>query len=194
MKSRFNTLTSDNIVAHLADIFGSSGAQQYLGEPVTMAQHMLQAASLADHQGQSKTVVAAALLHDIGHFTNDFGTFSMEDTLDLKHEVYGAKVLAPFFPEKVTQCVRHHVSAKRYLCATRSEYFSQLSDASVHSLKLQGGPMSADEVTDFETNPHLKEIIQVRLLDDSGKVADMKTHPFAYFQPVLQTLVDEHFS
>ena len=187
-----NTLTSSTIVAHLSDIFGHSGAQQYLGEPVTMAQHMLQAASLADQQGRSKTVVAAALLHDIGHFTNDFGTFSMADTLDLKHETYGANVLAPFFPEKVTQCVRHHVAAKRYLCATRPTYFSQLSDASVHSLKLQGGAMNADEVCEFETNPHLKEIIQVRLLDDTGKVANLKTYPFVYFQTLLQSLVNEH--
>jgi len=137
-------------------------------------------------------VIAAALLHDIGHFTNDFGTFSMEDTLDLKHEIYGAKVLAQFFPEKVTQCVRHHVAAKRYLCATRPEYFSQLSDASVHSLRLQGGPMNAEEVTEFETNSHLNEIIQVRLLDDTGKVANLRTYPFVYFQTILQRLVDEH--
>ena len=194
MKSRFKNLTSDNIVAHLSDIFGHRGAQEYLGEPVTIGQHMLQGASAANHQGHSKEVIAAALLHDIGHFTNDFGTFSMEDTLDLKHEVYGAKVLAPFVPETVTQCVHHHVSAKRYLCATRLEYFSQLSDASVHSLKLQGGPMSADEVTEFETNSHLKEIIQVRLLDDTGKIAGITTRPFAYFETVLQTLVDEHCS
>ena len=116
----------------------------------------------------------------------------MADTLDLKHETYGANVLAPFFPEKVTQCVRHHVAAKRYLCATRPAYFSQLSDASVHSLKLQGGAMNADEVCEFETNPHLKEIIQVRLLDDTGKVANLKTYPFVYFQTLLQSLVNEH--
>lgn len=192
MESSNNRLTSNTIVAHLSDIFGHSGAQQYLGEPVTMAQHMLQAASLADQQGHSKAVIAAALLHDIGHFTNDFGTFSMEDTLDLKHEIYGAEVLAQFFPEKVTQCVRHHVAAKRYLCATRPEYFSQLSDASVHSLRLQGGPMNAEEVTEFETNSHLNEIIQVRLLDDTGKVANLRTYPFVYFQTILQRLVDEH--
>ena len=192
MKSRFKNLTSDNIVAHLSDIFGHRGAQEYLGEPVTIGQHMLQGASAANHQGHSKEVIAAALLHDIGHFTSDFGTFSMADTQDRKHEVFGAKVLAPFFPEKVTQCVRHHVSAKRYLCATREEYFSQLSDASVHSLKLQGGPMDAEEVTEFETNPHLKEIIQVRLLDDAGKVTDMQTHNFAYFENILQELVDQH--
>ena len=157
-----------------------------------MAQHMLQGASLAEHQGHSNIVIAAALLHDIGHFTSDFGTFSMDDSHDRQHEVYGAKVLAPFFPESVTQCVRHHVSAKRYLCATRSEYFSKLSAASVHSLKLQGGPMTALEVSQFETNPYLQSIIKVRLVDDGGKVANLKTRSFKDFEQLLQNLVDEH--
>ena len=192
MNSRVEELTASNIVAHLSDIFKRRGATEYLGEAVTMAQHMLQGASLAVHQGHSNAVVAAALLHDIGHFNSEFGTFDMNDTLDRQHEVFGAKVLAPFFPEKVTQCVRHHVAAKRYLCATRGEYFSQLSAASVHSLQLQGGPMSATEVLEFEANPHLQDIIQVRLLDDGGKVADLQTYPFAYFVDLLQALVDQH--
>jgi len=192
MKSRFKQLTASNIVAHLGDVFEHCGAEEYLGEPVTMAQHMLQGASLAVHQGLSNAVIAAALLHDIGHFTSEFGTFAMTDTHDRQHEVFGAKVLAPFFPAKVTQCVRHHVAAKRYLCATRSEYFSQLSAASVHSLQLQGGPMSATEVLEFEANTHLKDIIQVRLLDDAGKVADLQTYDFAYFVDLLQALVDQH--
>lgn len=192
MDSKFKQLSKDTIVAHLAGIFAHSGAQQYLGEPVTMAQHMLQAASLAQHQGCSEAVIAAALLHDIGHFTNDFGTFSMADTLDLQHEIYGAKVLAPFFPAKVTQCVRYHVAAKRYLCATKAAYFSQLTKASVHSLHLQGGPMGKDEVAQFETNPHLEDIVQVRLLDDAGKVANIKTYPFAHFKNLLQALVNKH--
>jgi predicted HD phosphohydrolase len=92
----------------------------------------------------------------------------------------------------VTQCVRHHVSAKRYLCATRSEYFSKLSAASVHSLKLQGGPMTALEVSQFETNPYLQSIIKVRLMDDGGKVANLKTRSFSDFEQLLQNLVDEH--
>jgi predicted HD phosphohydrolase len=192
MKSRFKQLTASDIVAHLGNVFQHCGAEEYLGEPVTMAQHMLQGASLAVHQGLSNSVIAAALLHDIGHFTSEFGTFAMTDTHDRRHEVFGAKVLAPFFPEKVTQCVRHHVAAKRYLCATRSEYFSQLSAASVHSLQLQGGPMSATEVLEFEANPHLQDIIQVRLLDDAGKVADLHTYDFAYFVDLLQALVDQH--
>ena len=192
MKSRFKQLTASNIVAHLGDVFEFCGAEEYLGEPVTMAQHMLQGASLAVHQGLSNAVIAAALLHDIGHFTSEFGTFAMTDTHDRQHEVFGAKVLAPFFPAAVTQCVRHHVAAKRYLCATRGEYFSQLSAASVHSLQLQGGPMSATEVLEFEANPHLQDIIQVRLLDDAGKVADLQTYPFTHFVDLLQALVDQH--
>ena len=192
MQNQIKSLTPSNIVAHLGHIFHHSGSQAYLGEPVTMAQHMLQGASLAEHQGHSNIVIAAALLHDIGHFTSDFGTFSMDDSHDRQHEVYGAKVLAPFFPESVTQCVRHHVSAKRYLCATRTEYFSQLSAASVHSLKLQGGPMTALEVSQFETNPYLQSIIKVRLVDDGGKVAHLKTRSFRDFEQLLQNLVDEH--
>ncbi len=98
MQNHIKSLTPSNIVAHLGHIFHHSGSQAYLGEPVTMAQHMLQGASLAEHQGHSNIVIAAALLHDIGHFTSDFGTFSMDDSHDRQHEVYGAKVLAPFFP------------------------------------------------------------------------------------------------
>ena len=88
--------------------------------------------------------------------------------------------------------MRHHVSAKRYLCATRSAYFSQLSAASVHSLSLQGGPMHPDEVVQFETNPYLEEIIQVRLVDDAGRVEHVKPLPFCYFTGLLQDLVDDH--
>ncbi|HCH33024.1 MAG TPA: phosphodiesterase, partial [Oceanospirillaceae bacterium] len=60
------------------------------------------------------------------------------------------------------------------------------------SLQLQGGPMSATEVLEFEANPHLQDIIQVRLLDDAGKVADLQTYPFTHFVDLLQALVDQH--
>lgn len=185
-------LNSSNIVAYIGDIFQNRGAEEYLGEAVTMAQHMLQGASLAVHQRKSNAVIAAALLHDIGHFSGEFGTFSMDDEHDRRHEVSGAKVLEPFFPDRITQCVHHHVAAKRYLCATREDYFATLSDASVHSLQLQGGPMSAEEATDFAKNPYLEDIIQVRYLDDSGKVADMETYDYAYFVDLLQEQVDLH--
>jgi [1-hydroxy-2-(trimethylamino)ethyl]phosphonate dioxygenase len=185
-------LTPATIVDFLADIFARRGGEEYLGEPVTMAQHMLQAASFAEQAGQAEEVIVAALLHDIGHFTGAFGTYSPDDTEDRHHEDAGGEVLAPFFPPRVVDCVRHHVAAKRYLCATRPAYFKQLSPASVHTLRLQGGPMRAHEVAAFERNPHLNDIIKVRVYDEAGKQADMATPSFAHYAPMVQRVVDAH--
>ena len=187
-------LTQGTIVAFLADIFARRGGEEYLGEPVTLAEHMLQGATIAEKNRQSEEIIVAALLHDIGHFTSEFGTYSPDDTEDRFHEEAGAQVLEQFFPSIVTDCVRYHVAAKRYLCATRPEYFGRLSEASVHSLNLQGGPMSGDEISEFEKNPNLEKIIAVRYLDDAGKYADMETPNFAHFAPMVQRIVDTHFA
>ena len=191
-KRGFSSLTRDNIVDFLADIFERRGDEEYLGEPVTMAEHMLQGATLAEQAGQDEVIIVAALLHDIGHFTSEFGTFSMDDTEDRYHEEAGAAFLQRFFPSVVTDCVRYHVAAKRYLCATRPDYFKRLSQASVHSLDLQGGPMDDEEVDEFEKNPNLDQIIQVRYLDEAGKRADMTTPAFSHFAPIVQRVVDQH--
>ena len=185
-------LTRENIVEFLAGIFERRGGEEYLGEPVTMAEHMLQGAHFAEQRGERDDIIVAALLHDIGHFTSEFGTFSMDDTEDRLHEEAGARVLERFFPPVVTDCVRHHVAAKRYLCAVSPEYFDRLSEASVHSLNLQGGPMSNEEVVEFERNPHLADIVKVRHLDEEGKVAGLTTPPFAHFAPLVQQVVDRH--
>ena len=190
----FSTLSKSNVVDFLEDIFSRRGGEEYLGEPVTMAEHMLQGATLAEQNGEDELIIVAALLHDIGHFTSEFGTFTMDDTQDKYHEDAGARVLENFFPPLVIDCVKYHVAAKRYLCAVRPEYFNELSDASVHSLNLQGGPMDAAEVRAFEAKPNLNQIIAVRLLDDAGKSADMKTPSFSYFAPMVQRVVDKYSS
>lgn len=185
-------LSQQTIVAFLADIFERRGSEEYLGEPVTMAEHMLQGAYLAEQQGENEEIIVAALLHDVGHFTSEFGTFSMDDIHDNYHEEAGARILERFFPNIVIDCVRHHVAAKRYICATDPNYFAQLSEASTHSLKLQGGPMSAEEVAEFEKHSNVREIVKVRYLDDAAKVADMATPGFAHYAPMVQRVVDAH--
>lgn len=185
-------LTPDTIVDFIADIFARRGGEEYLGEPVTMAQHMLQGATIAERNGLPEEIVVAALLHDIGHFTSEFGTYSPDDTEDRHHEEAGAAVLEPFFPAVITDCVKYHVAAKRYLCATRPDYFRRLSPASVHTLELQGGPMNPEEVEAFEKNPNLDAILQVRFLDEAGKRADMETPGFDHFAPMVQRQVDAH--
>lgn len=187
-------LSSKNIVAFLADIFERRGGEEYLGEPVTMAEHMLQSAWFAEQAGEPDIVVVAALLHDIGHFTSEFGMFLMDDTKDRFHEEAGADILAGFFPYLVTDCVRHHVAAKRYLCAVDPEYIARLSDASIHSLNLQGGPMDSKEVEEFEAIPDYESVVRVRRYDDAGKVAGLSTRTFQDYGPVVQKIVDGHMA
>ena len=100
-----NNLTSQNVVSFIKDIFERRGAEEYLGERVTIAEHMLQAATLAEKEGCSETIIVAALLHDIGHFTSEFGSFSMNDEVDKLHEDAGARILERFFPNQVVDCV-----------------------------------------------------------------------------------------
>jgi len=184
------TLDARTIVPFLADIFERRGAEDYLGEPVTMAEHMLQGAWLAEQDKASDELVAAALLHDIGHYTSEFGTYSPDDTEDKHHDDAGAEVLAPFFPPVVTECVRLHVAAKRYLCATDPSYFARLSQASAHTLSLQGGPMSDAEVAEFRSSPFYREAVRVRIWDEGGKIAGLKTRQFNDYAPLLQRVVD----
>ena len=113
----------------------------------------------------------------------------MNDTKDRFHEEAGARLLEPFLPGVVVDCVRFHVAAKRYLCATDAGYFATLSPASVHSLKLQGGPMNPEEVAEFETRPNRRAIIAVRYLDDAGKKVGRPTPGFAHFAPMLRRMV-----
>jgi phosphonate degradation associated HDIG domain protein len=183
-------LDRSNIVEFIADIFERRGAESYLGEQVSMSEHMLQGAVLAEAEGAPEELVAAALLHDIGHYTSEFGPMSLGDARDNYHEESGAMVLAPFFPAVITECVRLHVPAKRYLCATDKGYHDRLSEASKHTLMLQGGPMSAKEVKDFESNPFHREAVRVRIWDDEGKKPGVVTPEFRHYVPLLQRVVE----
>jgi phosphonate degradation associated HDIG domain protein len=185
-------LNRSSIVPFLSDVFGERGAEEYLGEPVTVAEHMLQGAMLAEKDKAGDDLIAAALLHDIGHFTSSFGTYSPGDTEDRHHDEEGARLLEPFFPPVVVECVRLHVAAKRYLCATDPAYFSKLSSASVHTLSFQGGPMSEEEVAAFGQNPFHKEAVRVRLWDEEAKRPGIATPPFSHYAPLLQRVVDRH--
>ena len=181
-------------LAIIEDIFVNHGSQDYLGEDVTMAEHMMQAAHMAESQGADDLTVTGALLHDIGHFTSAFGTFTMADTHDRYHEDAGAAVLEGLFPEAVIAMVQHHVAAKRYLCATDQRYYDDLSDASKHSLKLQGGPMSDDEVKAFAENPHLDRILTVRRCDDGGKVKGTDTPALGHYLKIVARVLEDHYA
>ena len=191
MKSPGQTnLTLDNIVAFPGNIFIHHGAISYLGEQVTTSEHMLQGALLAEEANAPDALIAGILLHDIGHYIHEFSHAAFVQDIDDYHDKVGAALLAPFFPTMVTACIGCHVAAKRYLCATESDYFDRLSPASVHTLRLQGGPMSESETAKFANNPELEFLLQVRIWDEEAKVPGKKTRSFAYYAPLLESLVD----
>ncbi|MEX0502375.1 HD domain-containing protein [Alphaproteobacteria bacterium LSUCC0719] len=196
MADATSELTPSTIIPFLDGIFTRRGADEYLGEPVTIGEHMLQAAHFAQRDGHEEQVIVAALLHDIGHFTGEFigmplpsGTMFLEDQTDRQHENAGAAVLEQFFPDLVVDCCRYHVAAKRYLCAREPGYFDRLSEASVHSLNLQGGPMNDEEAAAFEAHPNFDAIIAVRRYDEAGKEVGMVVPPFSTYLPMLERMV-----
>jgi phosphonate degradation associated HDIG domain protein len=184
-----NAVNATNIVDYIADVFDRRGTESYLGEEVSMAQHMLQAAQQAEMSQAEPELVVAALLHDIGHYSNEIPDHVLMQGTNNYHEEAGANFLADYFPLSVTEPIRQHVATKRYLCATDPEYYSRLSEASVYTLKVQGGPMSRDEVAEFEKSPYLELCIKVRIWDDRGKDPE-KPHPdFSHYREILQSLV-----
>lgn len=172
----------------IAALFASEGAAEYFGEPVTQAEHMLQAAALAERDGADDALVAAALLHDVGHFT---GTVTGRDLMagtDDRHSETGAAWLARWFGEAVTEPVRLHVDAKRYLCAVAPNYAAALSQASVYTLGVQGGPMQGSELAAFEASPYAAAACRVRRWDDAAKDPQATVPGFDHFRPLLRRL------
>jgi len=183
------SLNKNNIVEFLLDIFERRGADSYLGEAVTMSEHMLQCAECAAADGADSELIAAALLHDIGHYTNEFPDDALEQGIDNHHDSAGGSILAGFFSERISECVRLHVLAKRYLCAVEADYFAKLSPASVHTLNLQGGPMSKAEISEFTANSYHQDAIRVRRWDEAGKTKGVITRNIRDFEPLLQSLL-----
>ncbi|MCI2419972.1 HD domain-containing protein [Saccharopolyspora sp. K220] len=184
------TTTQRNPIDHLAELFDGAGGKEYLGERVTTATHMLQAGARAEAAGAPDHLVAAALLHDIGHFPGLVSDTDPTADTDDHHDDHGADWLARWFEESVSEPVRMHVAAKRYLCAVEPGYFDKLSETSVHTLRLQGGPMSEQEVRDFEASPHARAAVELRRWDEAAKDPHAPTPDFEHFRPLLESLVN----
>jgi phosphonate degradation associated HDIG domain protein len=166
-------------------IYRARGAGAYFGERVSVTEHCLQAAWFAQVQSAPEPLILAALLHDIGHLLEAVPEDLADWTSDARHEETGARWLAARFSREISEPVRLHVPAKRYLCATDAGYLRQLSSASVHTLKLQGGPMSIEETGAFEREPYYREAVRVRHWDDQGKVAGLRTPPLEAYLEML---------
>jgi phosphonate degradation associated HDIG domain protein len=178
-------------VDEIEELFGSAAAADYLGEPVTVLAHLLQAGALAEAAGAPPALVVAALLHDVGHLPGvgaRTGRELMSGT-DNRHGAQGAAWLAQWFAPAVTEPIRLHVPAKRYLCAVEPSYFGLLSEASVYTLSVQGGPMSPAEAREFEALPYAADAVRVRRWDDEAKDPSADVPGFGHYRPLLEGLL-----
>jgi [1-hydroxy-2-(trimethylamino)ethyl]phosphonate dioxygenase len=170
------------------ELLEERGHGSYFGEPVSQLEHALQCAHLAEQEGAAPSLVAAALLHDVGHLLHGEDEGVADVGTDMEHELLGEEWLSARFGPEVTQPIKLHVAAKRYLCATDPAYLGKLSPASVQSLKLQGGPMTPDEVTEFAANPFAKDGVRLRGWDDLAKDPALTVAPLSHYRPVLESV------
>lgn len=162
------------------------GHAQYGCEAVTQKQHALQCATLAESAHSSPELITACLLHDFGHLVHTLGEDAAERGINDRHEDRALPYLNGLFSEAVTEPIRLHVNAKRYLCAIDEDYWSTLSQASKRSLELQGGIFSEAEARIFINQLFAKDAVQLRIWDDLAKDPTIKTLAINHFIPVLK--------
>jgi len=182
-------LSPDEIIAEIRKAFAACGHLDY-GESISMQEHMLQAACIAEQKGEDDTVIVATLLHDYGHLVCNMPNNTFEDGIDNYHEDVGAQALESWFDEDIVGAVRLHVDAKRYLCASTPAYRDKLSQASITTLEVQGGPMNEEEMAAFREKRGYRLALKVRVYDDLGKEPQMERPNLDYYIPKLKACID----
>ncbi len=178
-------MTADEIIGMMQE----RGDEAYFGESVSQLEHALQTAYFATQANSAPELVAAALLHDVGHLLQHLPENIAEQGIDAQHEEIGYQWLLSRFGPAVADPVRAHVAAKRYLCATDPAYLARLSPASVQSLHLQGGPFSAAEAREFAAQPFCKDAVLLRRWDDAAKRPGFAVPGLQHYAPLLSGLL-----
>ena len=146
----------------------SNNKSLYIGEKITITEHMIQTAMLAEKNNCSSSLICSSLLHDYGHFILENPDDLVNKEKDGKHEDVGYKFLKKYFVKDVVEPIKYHVKAKRYL-ARDKKYYQILSKASKISLKLQGGIMDEKEANEFKNNEFFENSIKLRKFDEGAK-------------------------
>jgi phosphonate degradation associated HDIG domain protein len=175
-----------SIIDQLFTLFLDRGQGAYFGEAVTEMEHALQCAHLAEQAGASHALLAAALLHDVGHLLHGLPEDIAEQGIDGRHEEAGATWLQRYFEPSVVGPVRLDVAAKRYLCAVEPAYAASLSPASRRSLELQGSPFNSTEVQRFEQELWSQPAVAVRRWDDAAKVPGLAVPGLEHYRRCLE--------
>jgi phosphonate degradation associated HDIG domain protein len=175
------------VLDQIITVLEKAGAERYGMEAVSQLEHALQCAMHAERTGSSPELITACLLHDIGHLVGDGDEGQAEQGVDAGHEQLAADWLERYFPQAVTEPVRLHVEAKRYLCQAEAHYWAGLSQASKTSLEVQGGIYTADEAAGFIAQPFAADAVLLRRWDDAAKTPQLKTPNLAHYRAIVAT-------
>jgi predicted HD phosphohydrolase len=156
----------------------------YIGEKLTMSDHMIQSAMLAEKAKSKDDLICSCLLHDYGHFIIEDPDELVKNNKDGDHENIGYEYLKNFFKEEIVMPIKYHVLAKRYL-ARNKKYYNHLSHASKVSLKLQGGILNKKESNNFEKIPFFKNAIKLRKFDELAKKTNIKIKSIYDYKELL---------
>ena len=173
------------IVDKIINKYQSNGGQ-YLGEKVTMTEHMIQTAMIAEQNHSSESLICACLLHDYGHFIIKDPDQLVSISKDGKHENIAYNFLKNYFKLEVVEPIKLHVQAKRYLCRNQT-YWNILSEASKVSLKLQGGIMNDNEAQKFISLKFHDDAILLRKYDDEGKIPNIKIKKIEDYRDLINS-------
>jgi len=169
----------------LFNVLQTQGQARYGSEAVTQEQHALQCATLAENAQASPRLITACLFHDLGHLVHALGESAIARGINNRHEECALPYLTKLFSEAVTEPIRLHVNAKRYLCTIDEDYWYGLSPVSKRSLELQGGIFSEAESRIFIAQPYAKDAVQLRIWDDLAKDPNLSTPELEHFLPIL---------
>jgi predicted HD phosphohydrolase len=184
------TLDNQPTLATLTSIYDGRATGQYGLTLINQRAHAVQSAYHARAQGLPASLVVAALLHDIGHMVHSLDDHPAALGIDDQHETNGADWLKRYFGPDVTEPIRLHVAAKRYLCTVEPDYFEKLTDDSIESLSLQGGRMTEAELAAFMQEPYREGAVALRRIDELAKDPNGPMPQFGEFAPeILQTTV-----
>jgi len=174
-------------IGDIRALFEARGGRPYEGAPVTVLQHALQSAALAQAEGAGESLVAACLLHDLGHLLDEHGAPSGPGAGgDDLHQYAVLPFLRGTFGDAILDPILHHVEAGRWLCRERAGYFEALPLDAKRGLMQQGGAFTAEEAGVFAARAHAQDAIRLRLWDDRARVRGLATPDWAHFEDVLR--------
>ncbi|MBL8691686.1 MAG: metal-dependent phosphohydrolase [Rhodospirillaceae bacterium] len=167
------------------------GAKRLPEAPDGLLRHGLVAAAHARAVEASPALIAAALMHDIGHLLDLDDADGFDDDRDVEHAMLGAGWLALWLPDSVTRPIALHVDAKRYLAGKDPAFTDTLTPMSRASLALQGGAHSATQAAAFEREAFFADALRVREWDDAPDLPDARIGSPEDYRTLIEVLIED---